>query len=180
MRFAKFSLMILTRAPGAPIRVDDSNRRDRSFTAPTRGSPSPAISRLPLPPRVVGTSPLARTSHCREDSSPGSELAEFEMNSFPLPPSLHHPSTHPSSTCRSAPEGKRTTAEDPAGRLAGRAHPWRDSRGGVPRRALASHREGRADHDVPESGELRGLQRPGRRGQPGRGGRGRGCGGRSR
>lgn len=83
------------------------------------------------------------------------------------------------STCRSAPEGERTTAEDPAGRLAGRAHPRCDSRGGIPRRALTPHRQGGADHDVPQPGELR-LQRSGRCGQPGRGGRSRGRSGRSR
>jgi len=161
MRFAKFSLMILTRAPGAPIRVDDSHRRDR----PDTGLPLRSLPLFPPPP------PLATLGRILDANS-----AEFERNALVL----CLPSIRPSSTCRSAPEGKRTTAEDPAGRLAGRAHPWRDSRGGVPRRALAPHREGRADHDVPEPGELRGLQRPGRRGQPGRGGRGRGCGGRSR
>lgn len=83
------------------------------------------------------------------------------------------------STCRFTPERERTTAEDPAGRLAGRAYPRCDSRGGIPRRALTPHRQGGADHDVPQPGELR-LQRSGRCGQPGCGSRSRGRSGRSR
>ena len=68
--------------------------------------------------------------------------------------------------CRSAAKGPGEAAKDPPRRLAGRAHPRRDSRGGLPRRALAPHSQGGADHHVSSPCELRRLQWTRGSGQP--------------